>query len=106
MNCREYEKQIPDFLGRNMTYLQMKDFIQHIRSCEKCKEELVIHFLVEEGIASLEEGDAFDLQKELDFRLKEAERKVDRNDTFLDISMVVEAVMMVAVVVSALMIVW
>lgn len=106
MDCRSYEKKIPDFIHRKMNYLQIKEFLQHTASCEKCKEELVIQLLIEEGMASLEDGDSFDLQAELDLRLEEARRKVNRNDTFLDLGMVVEAVVMAAILVLVIMIIW
>ena len=47
-----------------------------MRECPGCKEELVIQFLVTEGMQRLEDGDAFDLQRELELRLAEAKRKV------------------------------
>ena len=48
-----------------------------MQECPGCKEELVIQFLVTEGMQRLEDGDAFDLQRELEIRLTEAKRKVD-----------------------------
>lgn len=47
------------------------------------KEELVIQFLVTEGMRCLEDGDAFDLQRELELRLAEAKRKVRFHMAFL-----------------------
>ena len=35
-----------------------------MQECPGCKEELVIQFLVTEGMQRLEDGDAFDLQRE------------------------------------------
>lgn len=106
MNCRSYEKKIPDFIHKKMNYLQIKDFLGHTGKCESCKEELVIQFLIEEGMASLEDGDTFDLQAELNDRLEEARKKVNRNDTFLDLGMVFEAVIMAAILVIVIMMVW
>ena len=48
MTCRECEKQIPDFIGRKMDYPKMKRFTEHVDTCESCREELVIQFLVRE----------------------------------------------------------
>jgi len=99
VTCREYEKMIPDFIQKKMTYLTMKEFLRHTNSCESCKEELVIQFLIAEGMASLEDGDVFDLQTELDERIAEARKRVNRNDTLFDLSLVMEAVIMLAILV-------
>ena len=54
----------------------MKKFSEHMEQCENCKEELVIQFLVTEGVQRLEDGSAFDLQRELDQRMNETKRKI------------------------------
>lgn len=74
MDCKEFEKNIPNFIDRKLDYFELKEFDGHLKQCENCKEELVIQFLVSEGMQRLEEGDAFDLQKELDARISEARR--------------------------------
>ena len=99
MTCREYEKMIPDFIHKKMNYFTLKEFLRHTHSCESCKEELDIQFLIEEGMVSLEDGDVFDLQNELDNRILEARRKVNRNDTLFDLSIVLEAVAMLGVLI-------
>lgn len=90
MDCKEFEKQIPDFINRKLDFLTLKSFRAHMEECDNCREELVIQFLVSEGIQRLEGGDAFDLQKELDLRLAEAERKVRFHDAFLRVGVGLE----------------
>lgn len=85
MECNEFEKKIPDFIKRKMDYLTLRDFYAHMQSCDDCKEELTIHFLVSDGLQRLEAGEAFDLQKEWAVRMEEAKRKLRRNDTILQI---------------------
>lgn len=76
MNCKEFEKRIPEFTQQKMDYETLKEFDLHMSSCEKCREELTIQFLVMEGMQRLEEGDAFDLHKELEIRLSDVKRKM------------------------------
>lgn len=83
MTCKEFEKRIPDFIGRTMDFPELKAFRGHMNSCGDCKEELSISLLVADGLQHLEEGDSFDFQKELDNRLEEADRKLRRNESFL-----------------------
>ena len=92
MDCKEFERLIPDFIDRRMDYATLVKFNKHIESCEACKEELVIQFLVTEGIQRLEEGGTFDLQKELDLRLFETKKKIRFHSKFLRIGIVFEIV--------------
>ena len=62
MNCKEFEKNIPDFIAGKLDFQTLQEFGEHMRECPGCKEELVIQFLVTEGMQRLEDGDAFDLQ--------------------------------------------
>ena len=87
MNCKEFEKNIPDFIAGKLDF---QEFGEHMRECPGCKEELVIQFLVTEGMQRLEDGDAFDLQRELELRLAEAKRKVRFHMAFLKTGAVLE----------------
>lgn len=84
MTCKEFEKRIPDFIDRKMDYPNLKIFLGHMDSCENCREELSISFLVADGLLHLEEGDSFDFQRELDNRLEEADRQLRRNERFMN----------------------
>lgn len=76
MDCKEFERLIPDFMAKRMDHFTMKSFMGHLDHCAGCREELIIQFLVTEGIQRLEDGNVFDLQKELDLRLEEAKRGI------------------------------
>ena len=90
MDCKEFESLIPDFIGRKMDYPTLKSFSEHIGKCEDCKEELVIQFLVSEGIQRLEDGNAFDLQSELDARLEETRHRIKFHNWFLYVGFALE----------------
>lgn len=76
MNCKDIDKMIPAFLNKELSGRELNDFMEHISKCPECKEELSIQFLVLEGMASLQDGSTFDLQKKLDKQLEEARRKL------------------------------
>lgn len=76
MECKTIEKQIPNFLNDQMDEEMLASFMQHLKTCEDCKEELSIQYLSTEGLARLEEGDAFSLDEELDEIIGKANRKV------------------------------
>lgn len=92
MDCKEFEKRIPDFIARKMDYPTLKNFNAHIGKCVDCKEELEIQFLVTEGIQRLEDGNAFDLQSELDERMAETEHKIRFHNGFLYFGFALEVI--------------
>ena len=106
LDCKECERLIPDFIEGNLEYFALKHFCDHIKSCQECKEELTIQFLVTEGMARLEDGDAFDLNRELDKRLEEAKRRINRSDKVLNFGALLELISMVGILCFVLWIVF
>ena len=96
MDCKEFERLIPDFIAEKLDYQSLIKFNEHMKSCEECKEELVIQLLVHEGIQRLEEGSAFDLKSELEKRLADAERKIKFHHSFLCVGAALEIVAVIA----------
>ncbi len=66
------KKLIPDFIKGEMENQAAKQFLEHVKKCPSCKEELSIQFLVTVGMERLEDGDAFNLNDELSARLQMA----------------------------------
>ncbi len=71
LDCKEYEKLIPDFLGDKLDSDTLERFIKHIETCPECMEEVSIQFLITEGMNRLEEGSTFELSKELNVLIEE-----------------------------------
>lgn len=65
MDCKQFERLIPQFIKDEMDDRTKKQFLKHVESCSLCKEELSIQFLVTTGMQRLENGDTFDLNREL-----------------------------------------
>lgn len=92
MDCIEFEKLIPGFIEKTLDYPSLKRFVEHMEQCGNCKEELTIQFLVTEGTQRLEDGGAFDLQKELNQRLAEAKRRLKIHGRFLKLGIAMELI--------------
>ncbi len=103
MDCKEYERLIPDFIHKKLNYAITKRFVEHWRNCPNCKEELNIQFLIDEGLVRLEEGGDFDLQKEMHELLQEANRKVRFHERWLRIGRVLENLVILGVVVAVVL---
>ena len=76
MNCKEFEKLIPSFIHDNMKEELLPDFVDHVRHCKECEEELAIQYLTTEGLNRLEKGASFSLDKELTYKISKADRLV------------------------------
>ena len=98
MDCKEYEKKIPLFIDDEMNFTQLKEFAGHTSTCESCKEELTIQFLIDKGLERLEEGSAFDLNKEMQLRMEAAKGKIQFHERFLKVGFFWELLAMAAVI--------
>lgn len=96
MDCKEFERLIPDFIAQKLDYQTLIKFGRHMENCSDCEEELVIQFLVTEGMQRLEEGNAFDLQSELEQRLDDAKRKIRFHTSFLIAGAVLEVLAVIS----------
>ena len=76
MNCDAAQKLIPEFLDDDLDNQELADFIEHIESCPECKEELTIQFLVKVGMKRLEDGNTFNLNRELEILLGDAKKRL------------------------------
>ena len=76
LQCMHAAKMIPAFISKELSYRELERFMEHMEECDNCREELSIQFLVEVGLNSLEAGNTFDLQQELNIALEEAARRV------------------------------
>ncbi|WP_196804219.1 zf-HC2 domain-containing protein [Butyrivibrio sp. FCS006] len=84
------EKLIPQFLDDDLDNQDLADFLNHIDNCPECKEELTIQFLVRVGMQRLEDGNTFNLVKELERELADAKKKMHRRKTLVLISYILE----------------
>lgn len=58
------------FIENQLDERDTEEFVAHIEGCESCREELAIQYLITEGMRRLEDGSAFDLNKELEEKLQ------------------------------------
>ena len=90
MTCKDAEKLIPLFLDDDLDNQDLADFLDHVDSCPECKEELTIQFLVKVGMQRLEDGNTFNLSRELGSILKDARRRLRHRKNLVITSYVLE----------------
>lgn len=78
MECTTAERKISSFLAGELDERDTEEFVGHIEQCGACMEELAIQYLISEGMHRLEDGSAFDLNKELKEMLLWTKKRVHR----------------------------
>ncbi len=78
MDCKETQRYIHSFLKEELDWGMAQEFVEHVRSCNECMEELTIEYLLSEGMSRLENADDIDVQKELEEMLNRTMTKVKR----------------------------
>lgn len=66
MNCQEAQSNIMNYINHHLSNEQTKSFIEHIRSCPDCQDELEINYIVMVGLQQLDDGEIMSV----DFRKK------------------------------------
>ena len=82
MNCYECKKKIKDFLDDSLNSKTTIEFVNHVKGCKDCMEELSIEFLVNEGLKRLDTATSFDLDRELNEKIDQAYAKARFNRHF------------------------
>lgn len=54
MLCKDAEKLVMPYIRHELEDAVMEEFLEHVDSCENCKEELEIYYTVEAGIRQLD----------------------------------------------------
>lgn len=78
MDCKETQHCIQLFLKDELEDDTAQKFVEHVRSCNECMEELTIEYLLSEGMSRLENADDIDVQKELEEMLNRTMVRVKR----------------------------
>ena len=84
MNCQNAQSMVLNFINNKLDKEETKEFIEHIRSCKDCWEELEIYYVMLIGLKQLDEGEELaadfkeQLQNEVDSRYLEIEKNSKR----------------------------
>ena len=106
MTCKEAEKQIPSFLQDELDEESLAEFVEHVKECDDCEEELAIRYLTVEGLARLEEGASFSLDDELAYKIQHADRRVKINTKIEKIRRSIESVAIIVLGIAIVYMVW
>lgn len=72
ISCRTTELLINDFINGTLIGDDLFDFLNHIRECPSCYEELETQYILVTALSKIENGENFDLAKELKAKIRNA----------------------------------
>ena len=78
---------------------QLEEFLHHVKTCPDCREELTIQLLVKVGLQKLEESGDFNLIREMNTQMEEAEHRLKVRNILQNISFVLQTLVLVCAVV-------
>ncbi len=77
MTCREARKLIIPFIHDELSMEETRDFLQHVRSCKACMDELEIYYIVEVGMDKSDSEDIdYNLTAALNSHIRESYQKI------------------------------
>lgn len=75
MTCMEAEKMVVPYMKDELSPTELEDFLDHIKTCDNCREELEIHYMVDVGLKKLDEADGtYDIVGDLKRKVAESYR--------------------------------
>jgi len=54
MKCQEAQKCVMQYINKELLDKQLEDFLEHIKCCQECYEELEIHYTIQFALFQLE----------------------------------------------------
>lgn len=80
MDCKTAGNMVLPYIHKELSGRDMEEFLEHIKECPDCYEELEIYFTVSVALRKLREDreKSYDIQRVLRDELKSARRKMTR----------------------------
>lgn len=80
MDCKTAQQKIMPYIERKLSPREAEDFIEHIRGCRECGEELEVYFTIYYALEQLgQDGqDTFDIPELLERDLSQTEKQIRR----------------------------
>lgn len=80
MDCKEAKNRVNGYIEGTLTDKECSEFIEHVRSCPDCYEELETYFIIGYALDYLDSKDgmerSFDMNKLLEDDLRRCERRI------------------------------
>ncbi len=106
IDCKTANKLIPGFLKRTLSLEDKIAFVNHVKNCKECKEELTIQYLVYRGFDEAVSSDNYNLITRLNQEISDAEIEIEerRKRNLINFGVVILALSFIMFVVFILLI--
>lgn len=98
MDCREAEKCISPYIEHSLDWDRQREFLQHIRGCQDCLEELELHYMLEVGLDEKDLHNEYDLIGGLEEELENAENEMQLRNRLQVVNAVLTTLAVVGII--------
>lgn len=104
MKCEEVLTKIDAYISDEMSYKEMEEFLDHIKDCPDCYDELETYYTISIGTKYLEEEklESYNIPKMLKEDLREKEKFVRRRHLLIRTALIFGLVFAVGIAISLL----
>ena len=103
MTCKEARKFIIPFIKDELSMEDTREFLEHVKNCKACMDELEIYYIVEKFDKSDEENIDYNLTESLKGNIREAYQRIFIIFMFKVFIYAVDTLMIFGVIVMTLM---
>lgn len=75
MKCREFQKNIPAIIKKNIPVKDAGDIIEHLENCKECYDELEIHYVIQYGLNENDEDTSMNFIGQLEENLQNMKKR-------------------------------
>ncbi len=79
MDCKTAQEKIMPYIRRELSDREAEEFIEHIRECKACSEELEVYYTIYYALEKLEDDEgqgSFDIKKLLQKDIEQTEQRI------------------------------
>ncbi len=78
MNCRDFQKMIPDIIDGNVSEEQLAPVLEHVEGCKDCYDELEIYYVLRCGLGDDDSGMPMNFVEQLEKNLAGMKKRSQR----------------------------
>lgn len=75
MKCREFQKNIPGIIRKNIPVKDIGGIIEHLENCKECYDELEIHYVIQYGLNENDEDTSMNFIGQLEENIRSMKRR-------------------------------
>ena len=101
MNCQNAQSMVLNFINNKLDKEETRAFIEHVRDCKDCWEELEIYYVMLVGLKQLDEGEelAADFRKKLQNEVESCYVEIEREAKRKHIAKIIKILVTAAILI-------